>query len=440
MDKTGPEKGKGNLLVVDDDLHFRQTLEALLIGEGYEVRCAASGRMALMFAAEETPELILLDVRLPDMDGFEVCRRLRGSPATERTPVIFISGLDEVGDKVKGFAAGGMDYITKPYQGEEVLARVGLHVELVRAKEALRRTNDILEQRVAERTVDIENRLRFERLISDISAGLVNIPPDRVDPEIESGLKRILEFFGVDRCALLRSFPDKNFWQISHMAARENMPPIPVRTRIPISANPWAHDKVIGKGEVLSFSSLDDLPPEAKVDRQTWIEWGIRSNLNIPISIGGPVDRVFAVNSVTSECAWPEEYVARLRLVGEIFVNALERKENRLELEERLRFEKFVSEISARFVNIRPENVDSQIEHTLGRILDFFQVDRCALIESPAEKAIWRVTHIIQGPDVPSLPMRTDLPVTIYPWSYEKLTRRNEVVAFSRPDDLPPEA
>ena len=75
-----------------------------------------------MFAAEDPPELILLDIRLPDMDGFEVCRRLREDPRTGRIPVIFVSGLDEVVDKVKGFAAGGVDYITKPYQGEEVLA------------------------------------------------------------------------------------------------------------------------------------------------------------------------------------------------------------------------------------------------------------------------------------------------------------------------------
>ena len=83
-------------MVVDDDLPARQTLEALLTGEGYEVRCAANGRMALMFAGEDPPELILLDIRLPDMDGFQVCQHLKEDPRTGSIPVIFLSGLDDV--------------------------------------------------------------------------------------------------------------------------------------------------------------------------------------------------------------------------------------------------------------------------------------------------------------------------------------------------------
>ena len=117
MDNTESEKVKGNLLIVEDDLSARQTLEAFLTREGYEVRCAPNGQTALMFAREDPPELILLDIRLPDMDGFQVCRRLK-EDRTDNIPVIFISGLDEVVDKVRGFAAGGVDYITKPFQAK----------------------------------------------------------------------------------------------------------------------------------------------------------------------------------------------------------------------------------------------------------------------------------------------------------------------------------
>src|SRR5512139_599585 len=172
MDKAQPEmvKGKGNLLVVDDDLTARQTMEAFLTREGYEVRCAPNGEMALMFANEDPPELILLDIRLPDMDGFEVCRSLKEGQKTSDIPVIFISGLDEMVDKVKGFAAGGVDYITKPFQGEEVLARVRSHLDLKRAKESLQKAHDELEERVKERTAELKDRLRFERLVSDLSA------------------------------------------------------------------------------------------------------------------------------------------------------------------------------------------------------------------------------------------------------------------------------
>jgi signal transduction histidine kinase len=120
--------------------------------------------------------------------------------------------------------------------------------------------------------------------------------------------------------------PGKTSWQITHVASSDDVPPVPVGTELPISINPWAYDKLSRKREVLSISRLDDLPAEANVDRQTWIEWGIRSNLNIPIIIGEPVDHIIAINSVKSERAWPEEYIPRIRLLGEILVNALERK------------------------------------------------------------------------------------------------------------------
>jgi len=144
---------KGSVLVVDDDLAARQSLEGLLGSRGYEVRCAPSGFTALMFAQEELPDLVLLDVRLPDVDGLEVCRRLKTDPRTMRTPVIFLSALKETEEKVKGFAAGGVDYIGKPIQVDEVLARVEAHVTL----HGLRLD---LERRVEARTEELQARLR----------------------------------------------------------------------------------------------------------------------------------------------------------------------------------------------------------------------------------------------------------------------------------------
>jgi PAS domain S-box-containing protein len=325
MDNARPEKAGGNLLVVDDDLHFRQTLEALLIGEGHEVRCAARGGMALRFAGEDVPELILLDIRLPDMDGFEVCRRLKEDRRTHDIPVIFISGLNEVVDKVKGFAAGGVDYVTKPFQAQEVLARVGLHLELNRAKEAVREANEELERKVAERTREVEGRLRFEHLISDLSARFVNPTLERIDEEIQDALGKIREFFGVDRCGLVQVLHDRDKFQVTHAAFAKDIPAVPKGVELPLSLHPWAYDKMIRKREVLFFSRIDELPPEANVDKETWVKWGIRSNLNIPIIIGGHVEHIIAINSVRNERAWPEEFVPRLRLLGEIFVNAIER-------------------------------------------------------------------------------------------------------------------
>jgi len=161
MDNTESPKVMGNLLIVEDDLSARQTLEGFLTREGYEVRCAPNGQTALMFAREDPPELILLDIRLPDMDGFEVCQRLK-EDRIDYIPVIFISALHELKDKVRGFAAGGVDYVTKPFQAEELLARVETHLTLKRLQKQveaqnaqLQRAHDELEERVKERTADL---------------------------------------------------------------------------------------------------------------------------------------------------------------------------------------------------------------------------------------------------------------------------------------------
>jgi PAS domain S-box-containing protein len=194
---------------------------------------------------------------------------------------------------------------------------------------------DMTERKQVEQA--LENRLRFERLLSDLSARFVNIPPDRVDSEIYYGLRQILEFFQVDRAGLMRSLPDRSAYQITHGVYSEDVPSVPVGVELQRTIYPWASEKLVEKHEVVSFSRLDDLPPEANVDKQTYAEWGIRSALDIPIITGGSVVHVIAINSVKSERVWPEELFPRLQLLGEIFVNALERKQTRLELEKRLR-------------------------------------------------------------------------------------------------------
>ena len=109
----------------------------------------------------------------------------------------------------------------------------------------------------------LEDRIRFETLISDISARFVNISPDQVDPEINHALKQILEFFQVDRVGLMRSLPDRSAYQITHGAYGEDVPAVPVGVELPRSIYPWAYEKLAEKHEVVSFSRLDDLPPEA---------------------------------------------------------------------------------------------------------------------------------------------------------------------------------
>ena len=135
----------------------------LLTEQGYKVRGAPNGTLALNAARLAPPDLILLDINMPDLNGYEVCKQLKANTQTCDIPVIFISALDEVLDKVKAFTIGGVDYITKPIQFEEVLARVQTHLSLRRLQQQLQQTNEMLEQRVRERTEELQRHVELFR-------------------------------------------------------------------------------------------------------------------------------------------------------------------------------------------------------------------------------------------------------------------------------------
>ncbi|MEI6467623.1 MAG: hybrid sensor histidine kinase/response regulator [Verrucomicrobiota bacterium] len=128
---------KATLLVVDDTPTNLRIMTKVLSGAGYQVIVATGSAAALELALSIKPDLILLDVMMPEVDGLETCRRLRAGSATKDIPVLFTTALAETSDKLRGFQAGGLDYITKPYQAEEVLARVATHLTLARQKREL---------------------------------------------------------------------------------------------------------------------------------------------------------------------------------------------------------------------------------------------------------------------------------------------------------------
>jgi signal transduction histidine kinase len=137
---------KGNILVVDDTPANLRLLSDMLEECGYEVRPAPDGHLALRAAESEPPDLILLDISMPDMDGYEMCARLKENDDLKDIPVIFISALTETLDKVKAFGVGGVDYVTKPFQFEEVQARVEAHLSLRRLRVDLERRYDELQR------------------------------------------------------------------------------------------------------------------------------------------------------------------------------------------------------------------------------------------------------------------------------------------------------
>jgi len=163
----------GSILAVDDTDVSLKVLSDLLTEAGYLVRSALTGQIALRSAWHRPPDLVLLDVRMPDLDGFEVCRQLKAHHITRDVPVIFISGLAETEEKIRGFEAGGVDYVTKPYQRTELLARVAAHVNLRLAQrqvaaqnEELRQYREHLEELVAQRTAELKDSNQRLELMS----------------------------------------------------------------------------------------------------------------------------------------------------------------------------------------------------------------------------------------------------------------------------------
>ncbi|MBD2462678.1 response regulator [Oscillatoria sp. FACHB-1407] len=135
-----------NILIVDDQPNNLQVLSSLLSHEGYRVRKATSGMFALKAVQAEVPDLILLDIQMPQMNGYEVCASLKSSPDTCDIPIIFLSALDDVNDKVRAFTMGGADYVTKPFQGLEVLARVKHHITIQQQRKKLKHLEEELLQ------------------------------------------------------------------------------------------------------------------------------------------------------------------------------------------------------------------------------------------------------------------------------------------------------
>ncbi|MEG4576284.1 ATP-binding protein [Microcoleus sp. N3A4] len=160
MNNHQPETALGNILVVDDTPENLRLLSTMLTHRGYAPRCVINGKMALRACNSNPPDLILLDIMMPEMNGYEVCQHLKSEAKTREIPVIFISAKDEVFDKVNAFAVGAVDYISKPFQFEEVLARIESHLTLRNLQKQLKQQNMLLQE-------EINSRLAVEKAIQE---------------------------------------------------------------------------------------------------------------------------------------------------------------------------------------------------------------------------------------------------------------------------------
>jgi two-component system, sensor histidine kinase and response regulator len=170
------DSSAGTVLICDDAASNLSLLEDLMGMAGYRTMAFTQGELALPAAVRSRPDLILLDIKMPGMDGCELCRRLKADPATAEIPVIFVSALVTVEDKVRAFAAGGADYITKPYHQDEVLARAGVQLSLSWQQEAARRRHAQLEAQLnGLRTYQVEQHELIHLVVHELRTPLAGI-------------------------------------------------------------------------------------------------------------------------------------------------------------------------------------------------------------------------------------------------------------------------
>jgi PAS domain S-box-containing protein len=200
---------------------------------------------------------------------------------------------------------------------------------------------------------------------------------------------------------------------------------------------PWVYEKLSKHHEVVAFRTRDELPSEAAIDKQTYEGLEIRSALNIPILVGAEANYIISINSVNKERAWPEDYIPRLRLLGEILVNTLQLARTRQQLKDRLQFERLISDLSASFVSISSEQIGNRINTCLQQITDFFAADRCTLglFSKDGNQLTRAFEYHVKGAEPGPSALRKER----LPWYISQLMQ-GKLVVINRLEDLPDEA
>jgi two-component system, NtrC family, sensor kinase len=200
---------KGNLMVVDDTVANLRLLVNLLTENGYKVRAASNGKLAVSSVQLSAPDLILLDILMPELNGYEVCQQLKLDEKTKDIPIIFMSAINDVFDKVHAFEVGGIDYITKPFQIEEVLARVAIHLENRFLQKALLEKNETLAETLDELKAAQNHLIQSEKMaaLGQLVAGVaheVNTPlgaikasSSNINKALEGSLENLPKVFQI---------------------------------------------------------------------------------------------------------------------------------------------------------------------------------------------------------------------------------------------------
>jgi GAF domain-containing protein len=277
-------------------------------------------------------------------------------------------------------------------------------------------------------------RRQFDKVLKSLSTRFVTATMEELDGEIEKGLAEIADCFKAQRVTLWELSEDGQEAHLIHFYAESGGEP-PARTFMHQTI-PHIIDAV-RKRETFCVSRIDDLPGSAEIDKQTLRSKGVKSLLSVPLFVGGSPRGALSLSFTRTEHEWTDTEVTLARQIGEVMAGALYRKRAYRALQHRIRFETMVSDLSASFVNIPSEAVDGEINKWLGRLAEFFDIDRCTVAVFTEDGAAAHLTHswATEGNE-----LDLTLPAAeLWPWSAGQFMR-GKSVRFSHLDELPKEA
>jgi PAS domain S-box-containing protein len=325
-----------DILVVDDEPESLRLLIDILAKRGYKLRPATDGRQALAAARLKPPDLILLDVMMPAQSGFEICEQLKRDEATANIPVIFISALNQTIDKVKAFSLGAVDYIDKPFQVHEVLARVETHLALHHMQQELQQRHIQLQQEMAERqraNEALAYRLDIEKFVSKQIVRFINAYGEQFGSEISQFLEAVGEFIQVDGVAVGvfdqdYSRIDQIFeWPAGTLANGEE-----TDVGVSLRRMSWTLERLC-RLETISYEDIAALPPEAGFEKKRLEDLSIKSFVADPLVVRGRLWGFFGYFSRQPR-EWPQEALWLLQATGQVLAEVFERKRMEQELYE----------------------------------------------------------------------------------------------------------
>lgn len=324
---------QANILVVDDTPDNLRLLSSMLTERGYKVRKAISGQMGLTSAKTALPDLILLDINMPEMDGFEVCTQLKADEQTCSVPVIFISALNDVLDKVKAFTIGGVDYITKPFQVQEVIVRVENQLTLVRQQQQLLERTSQLEQEIKERQRAEEAgrqsaiKLRTQNLV----LAKLTKSPALHHGDLKAAFQEITEAtahnIGVERASLwlydntgTKIQCHDLFEQSSHQHS----------AGIELAATDYpGYFQALQQDQPIAADDAHTDPRTQEFSQSYLTPLGIASMLDMPIRVKGETAGVLCLEHVGTTRHWTPEDLNFVRSLADLISLAIEARERK---------------------------------------------------------------------------------------------------------------